>query len=101
MGAFSKFTPKTDGNKGGPKTSNEGPKQSNRNIKCFKCQGVGHISSQCPNQHTKIILDSCKIVTDDESDYADIPPLIEDNEDEDEVEEMVTKDQIGFTLVGR
>ena len=84
---------------GGLTPSKEDPKQHNRNIKCFKYQGVGHISSQCPNRHTMILLDNGEIVTDDESDYVDMPPLIEENEDE--VEEMATDDQIGFSLVAR
>ena len=27
-------------------------------IKCFKCQGVGHIVSQCPNIRAMILLDN-------------------------------------------
>ena len=46
-----------------------------------------------------IILDISEIVMDDESDYTDMPPLTEDNEDE--LEEMAIDDQIGFTLLAR
>ena len=27
----------------------------NRDIKCFKCQGRGHIASQCPNKRTMLV----------------------------------------------
>ena len=46
-----------------------------------------------------ILRDNGEIVMDDESDYVDMPPLIEENENE--VEEVATDDQIGFTLVAR
>ena len=52
-----------------------------------------------PNWHTMIILESGEIVTDNENDYANMPPLIRENEDE--VEEVATDDWIGFTLVAR
>ncbi|RDX69781.1 hypothetical protein CR513_51060, partial [Mucuna pruriens] len=31
------------------------------NIKCFRCQGVGHIVSQCPNKRVMVILDNGEI----------------------------------------
>ena len=40
----------------------------NRNIKCFKCQGKGHISSQCPNIRVMVMRDNGEIETDNESD---------------------------------
>ena len=27
----------------------------NRDIKCFKCLGLGHIASQCPNKRTMVV----------------------------------------------
>ena len=35
----------------------------NRDIKCWKCQGVGHISKECPNKKTMIIRNG-EVVTD-------------------------------------
>ena len=95
----SKFTTKPEVSKGSSKLPDEVSKQRNRDIKCFKCHGIGHISSQCPNRHPMIILDGGEVVIDDESEYAEMPPLIEDNEAE--VEEVAIDDQIGFTLVAR
>ena len=37
-----------------PRTTIESSKGRSRDTKCFKCQGRGHIASQCLNQHTKI-----------------------------------------------
>ena len=40
-------------------TSNRGitddPTSQNRDIKCFKCQGRGHIANQCPNKRTILL----------------------------------------------
>ncbi|RDX69708.1 hypothetical protein CR513_51142, partial [Mucuna pruriens] len=32
-----------------------------RDIKCFRCQGVGQIASQCPNKRTMIVLDNGEV----------------------------------------
>ncbi|RDX70999.1 hypothetical protein CR513_49698, partial [Mucuna pruriens] len=37
-------------------------------IKCFRCQGVGHISSQCPNKRAMGMLDNGKIESESSSD---------------------------------
>ena len=56
----------------------------NRDIMCFKCQGRGHIASQCPNKRVMVIRESGDIETDEEeSDNESMPPL-EDVGDEDE-----------------
>ncbi|XP_027156394.1 uncharacterized protein LOC113757190 [Coffea eugenioides] len=39
-----------------PKTAIESSMGRNRDTRCFKCQGRGHIASQCPNQRAMIIL---------------------------------------------
>ena len=33
----------------------------NHNIKCFKCQGKGHIASQCPNKRVMFVRDNGEI----------------------------------------
>ena len=53
----------------------------NHDIKCFKCQGRGHISSQCPNKRVMILRDNCEIESDDEDDIKSMLPL-EDVDDE-------------------
>ncbi|XP_071928097.1 uncharacterized protein [Coffea arabica] len=72
----------------------ETPKPRNRDTKCWRCQGVGHIASQCPNPRTMLDLPNGDIVTDDEEeDYKDMPPLVEE---EDEIEEVPTQDKVGL-----
>jgi len=45
-------------------------------IKCFKCQGLGHYASECANRRVMILRDDEEIVsTSDESDCDDMPPL--------------------------
>jgi hypothetical protein len=66
----------------------------NRDIKCFRCQGRGHIASQCPNKQVMALQANGEIVTDDEnSNTDDMPPL------EDVSEEYLSPDAL--TLVAR
>ena len=44
-------------------------------IKCFKCQGRGHIASQCPNKRVMVIREDGAIESEDEDDLDDMPPL--------------------------
>ncbi|XP_027155906.1 uncharacterized protein LOC113756423 [Coffea eugenioides] len=44
-----------------PKTAIESSMGRNRDTRCFKCQGRGHIASQCPNQRAMIILPNGKV----------------------------------------
>ncbi|XP_071933758.1 uncharacterized protein [Coffea arabica] len=72
----------------------ETSKPRNRDTKCWRCQGVGHIASQCPNPRTMLVLPNGDIVTDDEEeDYKDMPSLVEE---EDEIEEVPTQDKVGL-----
>ncbi|XP_041001589.1 uncharacterized protein LOC121247286, partial [Juglans microcarpa x Juglans regia] len=38
----------------------------NRDIKCFKCLGSGHIASQCPNRRVMIMRDNGEVMTESE-----------------------------------
>ena len=46
----------------------------NRDIKCFKCLGRGHIASQCPNKHAMILRSNSDVETESESDDDSVPP---------------------------
>ena len=60
----------------------ETPNPHNRDIKCFKCQGRGHIASQCPNRRVMVMRDNGEIETDDEDDLKSMSPLDDASEEE-------------------
>ncbi|XP_052288665.1 uncharacterized protein LOC127899347 [Citrus sinensis] len=70
------------------------PTIKNRDIKCFKCQGRGHIASECVNKRVIVLWDNGEIVTEDKTEENEIPPL-EDVEDE----EYIAHEEL--TLVAR
>ena len=61
------------------KSKIEEPKGRNRDIKCWKCQGVGHISKECPNKRIMTVRNG-EIMTDDKADT--------NESDEDEMPEL-------------
>lgn len=80
---FSSTIPKSEPSKDAKRVA--APKQGNtkttisknRNIKCFKCQGRGHIASQCPNKRVMVINAQGEIEFEDEQEDGvnDMPPL--------------------------
>ncbi|GKV06986.1 hypothetical protein SLEP1_g18800 [Rubroshorea leprosula] len=78
------FKPKTTESKSKEVGSNEKSKTDNtqgrnRDIKCFRCLGRGHVASQCPNKHMMILRDDGEIETKGESNDESMPPLEDAN----------------------
>ena len=53
------------------------PLLENFDIKCFKCQDRGHITSQCLNKIIMIVRDNGEIESSSEDDIESMPPLEE------------------------
>jgi hypothetical protein len=49
-----------------------------RDIKCFKCLGKGHIASQCPNRRVMLTRDNGEV----ESESEEMPPLVDCSDEE-------------------
>ncbi|XP_027156432.1 uncharacterized protein LOC113757267, partial [Coffea eugenioides] len=78
-----------------PKTAIESSMGRNRDTRCFKCQGRGHIASQCPNQRTMIILPNGEFLTDDEDEKEELPSLEEEEEEE---EALPVDERVGLVV---
>jgi hypothetical protein len=70
----------------------------NRDIKSFRCQGRGHIASQCPNEQVMVLQANGEIVTDcEDSDTDDMPPLEDVFEEEYSAPDEVQRENIFHT----
>jgi hypothetical protein len=59
-----------------PQGKTEASTSRNRDIKCFRCQGRGHIASQCPNKQVMVLQANGEMLTDcEDSDTNEMPPL--------------------------
>jgi len=54
----------------------------NRDIKCFKCLGLGHIASQCLNKRVMVMRDNGEVMTDSEDDSDEMPELVDASDDD-------------------
>ncbi|XP_050242022.1 uncharacterized protein LOC126690975 [Quercus robur] len=78
-----KLEPKSTTTSHVPQGKTEASTSRNHDIKCFRCQGRGHIASQCPNKQAMVLQANGEIVTNDEdSDTDDMPPLEDVSEEE-------------------
>uniref|UniRef100_A0A2N9G438 CCHC-type domain-containing protein n=1 Tax=Fagus sylvatica TaxID=28930 RepID=A0A2N9G438_FAGSY len=71
---------KDEGTSNKPKV--ESQPSRNRDIKCFKCLGLGHIASQCPNRRVMIMHDNGEVMTESEDDSDGMPELIDASDDD-------------------
>ncbi|KAH9686162.1 Endonuclease [Citrus sinensis] len=77
-----KIEPIKDHKEGGNQSKGKLDSQHSRNrdIKCFKCLGIGHIASQCPNKRIMILRDDGDVETESELDDDPMPPLEDAND---------------------
>ncbi|KAH9680002.1 Endonuclease [Citrus sinensis] len=77
-----KIEPIKDHKEGGNQSKGKSDSQHSRNrdIKCFKCLGTGHIASQCPNKRVMILRDDGDVETESKSDDDPMPPLEDAND---------------------
>jgi hypothetical protein len=85
---------KDEGSSSIPKV--ESQPSRNRDIKCFKCLGSGHIASQCPNRRVMIMRDNEEVMTENKADSDGVPELVDDSDDDGVVYAMT-----GESLVAR
>uniref|UniRef100_A0A2N9GGT6 CCHC-type domain-containing protein n=1 Tax=Fagus sylvatica TaxID=28930 RepID=A0A2N9GGT6_FAGSY len=71
---------KDEGTSNKPKV--ESQLSRNRDIKCFKCLGSGHITSQCPNKRVMIMRDNGNVMTESEDDSDGVPELVDASDDD-------------------
>uniref|UniRef100_A0A2N9J984 CCHC-type domain-containing protein n=1 Tax=Fagus sylvatica TaxID=28930 RepID=A0A2N9J984_FAGSY len=71
---------KDEGTSNKPKV--ESQPSRNRDIKCFKCLGSGHIASQCPNRRVMIMHDNGEVMTESEDDSDGMPELVDASDDD-------------------
>ncbi|XP_040971345.1 uncharacterized protein, partial [Gossypium hirsutum] len=62
------------------KNKNESVSNRSRDIKCFKCQGRGHIASQCPNRRVMVVRSNGEIESEDEQEEEPEIPMEEGEE---------------------
>jgi len=65
------------------KGKSESQPTHDRDIKCFKCLGKGHIASQYPNRRVMLTIDNGDVEFEsDKSESEEIPPLVDCSDEE-------------------
>jgi hypothetical protein len=83
---------KDEGTSNKPKV--ESQPSRNKDIKCFKCLGSGHIASQCPNRRLMIMRDNGEVMTESEDDSDGMPELVDASDDDGVVYPMTSESLI-------
>ena len=78
---------KTEPPKGKDEETSNKPKvesqpSRNKDIKCFKCLGLGYIASQCPNRRVMIMRDNGEVMTESKDDSDGVPELVDASNDD-------------------
>ena len=65
------------------KGKSESQPTRDRDIKCFKCLGKGHIASQCPNERVMLTRDNREVEFEsNKSESEEMPPLMDCSDEE-------------------
>ncbi|XP_075521546.1 LOW QUALITY PROTEIN: uncharacterized protein LOC142554754 [Primulina tabacum] len=64
--------------KQGVQGKSETPSNRSRDVRCFRCQGLGHISSECPNKRVMILNDYGEYGSHSDGEDEDDMPALED-----------------------
>ena len=56
------------------------PPQRTRDIKCFRCLGVGHKASECPNKRVMLALGNGEYESEHSDEEEEVPPLEDDSD---------------------